>query len=236
MPTNITDQAPSVRPEMIPKTHAPRVSRQSGVLSVKSLRPKKDQRLLIVGATGTGKTTLARQLLIPFHPLIVIDSKCTYGGKGGEPGFEMVSNPRQLKGLRASVEYIQYRPDEKHQSVFDYDEVYKWCYRRQNIMVYTDEAFLVHHGSYAPDWLRACVTCGRELGIGMIHGTQRPRGIDLRLMTEAEAFISFDLRHKDDRKRMAEMGGEEFLIRPPTHAFWHWRVGMRDPELARLSL
>ena len=134
----------------------------------------------------------------------------------------MVRNPRELKRLRASVDYIQYRPDEGHQSVSDYDEVYKWCYRRQSIMIYTDEAFLVHHGSYAPDWLRACVTCGRELNIGMITGTQRPRGIDLRLLTEAEIFCAFELRHREDRKRMAEMGGEEFMERPPKHAFWIW--------------
>jgi hypothetical protein len=206
------------------------------MLTLKHLRPKPDQRLILVGATGTGKTTLARQLLKPFPSIIVIDSKCTYGGKEGEPGYEMVSTPTALKRLRASVDYIQYRPDETHQTVLDYDEVYKWCYRRQNLMVYTDEAFLVHHGSYAPDWLRACVTCGRELGIGMITGTQRPRGIDLRLMTEAEIFIAFDLRHKDDRRRMAEMGGDEFMVRPPQHAFHVWRAGDSRPMLARLKL
>ncbi len=189
-----------------------------------------------MGATGTGKTTLSRALLRPYKHVIVIDSKCTYGGKNGEPGYTMVHTPRQLQRLRASVDFIQYRPDETHQSVLDYDEVYKWCYRRQNLMVYTDEAFLVHHGSYAPDWLRACITCGRELGIGMITGTQRPRGIDLRLLTEAEIYIAFELRHRDDRKRMAEMGGEEFMETPPKHAFWVWRAGDAHPRLMRLKL
>ena len=205
-------------------------------LNLKQLRPKGDERLVIVGATGTGKTTLARQLLASFPRIIVIDSKCTYGGKGGEPGFEMVSSPRGLKSLRSSVDFIQYRPDENHQTIDDYNEVYKWCYRRQNLMVYTDEAFLVHHGSYAPDWLRACVTCGRELGIGMMTGTQRPRGIDLRLLTEAEVFIAFDLRHRDDRKRMAEMMGDETMERPPQHAFWFWRTGQQQTQLARLKM
>lgn len=204
--------------------------------NLQQLRPKSNQRALITGATGTGKTTLARYLLADYPRIIVIDSKCTYGGKVGEPGYRLVHTPRELKGLRSSVDLIQYRPDETHQSVSDYDEVYKWCYRRQDLMIYTDEAFLVHHGSYAPDWLRACVTCGRELGIGMITGTQRPRGIDLRLMTEAEIFLSFELRHKDDRRRMAEMGGEEFLVRPPKHAFWVWRAGDRNPVLCRLKL
>jgi hypothetical protein len=204
--------------------------------NLKQLRPKSDQRLIVVGATGTGKTTLVRQLLLPYKAVLVIDSKCTYGGKKGEEGYQMVTSPKALWGLRPSTTHIQYRPNERHQNVSDYDEVYRWCYRRHDIMVCTDEAFLVHHGSHAPDWLRACVTCGRELGIGMITGTQRPRGIDLRLLTEAEMFIAFDLRHRDDRKRMAEMGGDEFMQRPPRHAFWVWRAGDETPQLARLKL
>ncbi len=206
-------------------------------LTLKNLRPSETQRGMIVGATGTGKTTLARHLLYGYPTVIIIDSKCTYGGKEGEPGFLMVRNPGQLRGVRGSETHIQYRPDERHQNVDDYDEVYKWCYRRQNLMVYTDEAFLVHKGSYAPDWLRACVTCGRELGIGMITGTQRPRGVDLRLITEAEVFIAFELRHKDDRKRMAEMMGEELMTNPPQHSFWHWRAGSGVvPKLGKLKL
>lgn len=205
-------------------------------LTLKQLRPKLDQRMILVGATGTGKTTLARHLLRPLKTVCIIDGKCTYGGKEGEPGYTMVRSPAQLKRLRASVELIQYRPDEHHQSVSDYDEVFKWLYRRTKITIYNDEAFLVHHGSYAPDWLRACVTCGRELGIGMITATQRPRGIDLRLLTEAEIFVAFALRHKDDRKRMAEMGGEDFMTEPPPHAFWLWRAGDRQATLARLKL
>src|SRR5437899_958698 len=97
-------------------------------MDLKKLRPKSDQRAMVVGATGTGKTTLARYLLQPYPKVIVIDPKCTYGGREGEPGYQMVSTPRALRGLRASVDLIQYRPDELHQSVSDYDEVYKWCY------------------------------------------------------------------------------------------------------------
>ena len=212
----------------------PQQKRQPDSLNL--LRPKPDQRAILVGATGTGKTTLMRQLLRPYPAIIVIDSKCTYGGKEGEPGFELVHTPSQLRRLRRSCNFIQYRPDENHQSVSDYDEVFKCCYLRQEIMIANDEAFLVHHGSHAPDWLRACVTCGRELGIGMITGTQRPRGIDLRLLTEAEIYIAFALRHRDDRKRMAEMGGEKFMETPPKHAFWVWRAGDDQPRLMRLKL
>jgi hypothetical protein len=205
-------------------------------LTLQQLRPKLNERGMLVGATGTGKTTLARQLLANWGgAILVIDSKCTYGGKRGEPGYKMVSSPGGLRWISGRTKLIQYRPDEENGGVDDYNAVYKWAYRRADILVYTDEAFLVHHGAYAPDWLRNCVTCGRELGIGMITGTQRPRGIDLRIMTEAEVFYSFALRHRDDRKRMAEMMGDEVMEEPGHHAFWFWRAGMAGPP-AQLRL
>jgi hypothetical protein len=206
-------------------------------LTLEQLRPKPNERAILVGATGTGKTTLGRQLLSGYPTILVIDSKCTFGGKRGEPGYRLVSNPSQLRWCSKRHNLVQYRPDEESQGVDDYDAVYKWAYRRNDIMVYTDEAFLVHHGAYAPDYLRNCVTCGRELGIGMITGTQRPRGVDLRIMTEAEVFYSFELRHRDDRKRMAEMMGDEVMESPEHHAFWYWRAGMNGaPMQGRLNL
>ena len=206
-------------------------------LTLDKLRPAANERAILVGATGTGKTTLGRELLRGYSTILVIDSKCTYGGKEGEPGYRMVKTPGGLRWCGKGSKLIQYRPDEDSQSVDDYNEVYRWAYRRGDILIYTDEAFLVHHGSFAPDYLRNCCTCGRELGIGMITGTQRPRGIDLRIMTEAEVFYAFNLRHRDDKRRMAEMMGEEVMAQPQTHAFWFWRAGMEGPAVqARLSL
>lgn len=216
---------------------SPTLQSPSPTLTLGKMRPSYNERAMIVGATGTGKTTLARQLLRPYSHILVIDSKCTYGGKKGEPGYKMVSSPGGLKWIGGRTKLIQYRPNEDSQGVDDYNAVYKWAYRRGGILIYTDEAFLVHHGAYAPDWLRNCVTCGRELGIGMITGTQRPRGIDLRIMTEAEVFYAFALRHRDDRRRMAEMMGEDVMEEPEHHAFWYWRAGIRgDPIQARLKM
>jgi hypothetical protein len=181
---------------------------------------------------------LARHILQAsnYEAILVLDPKCTFGGKNGEDGYKLVRKPSDLKRLGRRDKFIQLRPDERHQTSDDWDEAYWWAYRRGNVMVYTDETFLVMNRSYAPDGLRACVTCGRELGVGMIFGTQRPRGIDLRILTEAEVISMFDLRHKDDRKRMAEMMGEEVLRPLPRHAFWHWRTGMEHPVALKLKL
>jgi ABC-type bacteriocin/lantibiotic exporter with double-glycine peptidase domain len=44
-------------------------------LSLKQLMPSKTQRMLIVGTTGCGKTTLARHLLAqaPYECILVVD-------------------------------------------------------------------------------------------------------------------------------------------------------------------
>lgn len=160
-----------------------------------------------------------------------------YGGKNGEEGYRLIRRPGDLKKMRKLDTRIQFRPDEKHSTVWDYDEVYWWAYRRHDVTVYTDETFAVMNRSYSPNGLRACVTQGRELEICMIFATQRPRGIDLRILTEAENFAMFSLRHKDDRKRMAEFMGEEVMNPLPKFAFWHWRVGVEGPPVPmRLKL
>lgn len=200
-------------------------------LTLKNLMPSRTERMLIVGTTGCGKTTLADHLLeaAKYETILVIDPKCMFGGKKGKEGYEMVRSPAQLRRMRKGDHRIQFRPDEKHSTVWDYDEVYRWAYRRRDVMVYTDETFAVMNRSYSPDGLRACITQGRELGVGMIFATQRPKGIDLRILTESEVFAMFALRHKDDRKRVAEFMGEEVMSPLPKFAFWFWRVGMTGP-------
>ncbi len=194
--------------------------------------------MLIVGTTGCGKTTLADHLLDAsrYETILVIDPKCMYGGKQGKEGYHLIRRPSDLRRMRRTDCRIQFRPDEKHQSVWDYDEVYWWAYRRHNVMVYTDETFAVMNRSYAPNGLRACVTQGRELGVGMIFATQRPSGIDLRILTEAEVLAMFSLRYIKDRKRMAEWMGEEVMTPLPRYAFWFWRVGREFSIPARLNL
>ena len=195
--------------------------------TIKNLLPRRTERMLIVGTTGCGKTTLASHLLEAsnYGCILVIDPKCMYGGPNGQEGYKLVRRPSDLRKCRRGDTRIQFRPDEKHSTVWDYDEVYRWAYRRRDVMVYTDETFAVMHRSYSPDGLRACITQGRELGVGMIFATQRPKGIDLRILTESEVFAMFELRHREDRKRMAEFMGEEVLVPLPRYAFWFWRAG-----------
>ena len=209
--------------------------------TIKNLLPRKTERMLIVGTTGCGKTTLAKHLLEAsrYPRILVIDPKCMYGGPKGQEGYKLIRRPSDLKRMRSSDTHIQFRPDEKHSSIWDYDECYWWAYRSRGVMVYTDETFSVMNRSFSPPGLQACITQGRELGVGMIFATQRPKGIDLRILTESEVMAMFELRHRDDKRRMAEFMGEEVMNPLPRYAFWYYRMGeqkMEAPVPVKLSL
>lgn len=214
-------------------------------MTIKDLIPKPQERMLVVGATGTGKTTLSKCLLTaigranPKQAILVIDPKCTYDPEDRE--YKMVRSPSALNWWIRRHRRIHYRPHPMAQTVSDYDEVYRWAYNRHDILVYTDETYLTMHHTTSPDWQRAIVTCGRELGVGAIFATQRPSGIDLRVYTESEHKVCFYLAHRDDRRRMSQEMGEEVMTDPIVasgreHAFWYWNSKVRKTGLAELNL
>jgi energy-coupling factor transporter ATP-binding protein EcfA2 len=218
-------------------------------MDLKDIRPKSTERMLLVGATGTGKTTLARKLIQSHiadnkkHPVIIIDPKCTYDPE--DDRFKLVTSPFALR-WQGRQQFIHYRPAPDYQDVKSYDSVYKWIFARKEILVYTDETYMTMRGQRSPQWQTACVTCGRELGIGMLFATQRPSGIDLRIYTESEHKICFYLAHDDDRKRMAQEMGKAVMVDPVAvaeqdgsphpHAFWKWNSRDRVTRLAELNL
>jgi energy-coupling factor transporter ATP-binding protein EcfA2 len=218
-------------------------------MQLKDICPKMTERMLLVGATGTGKTTLARKLIQSIiadnkkHPVIIIDPKCTYDPE--DDRFKLIHSPLSLKWSGRN-QFIHYRPSPECQDVKSYDAVYKWIFARKEILVYTDETYMTMRGQRSPQWQTACVTCGRELGIGMLFATQRPSGIDLRIYTESEHKVCFYLAHDEDRKRMAQEMGKTVMIdpvevaerdgQPHPHAFWRWDSRGRHTRLAELNL
>lgn len=201
-------------------------------MNLLEITPSETERGLVIGATGSGKTVLSRRLIQPFRYVVVIDPKATMGeGKrNGEPlpGFAMCRTPEELERAARKSDKLQYRPAPEYRDWIEYDRVYQWVYERGETMLYTDELFDTHNRNIAPPYLRACVTSGRELGISMLSATQRPRGIDRRLLTEAEHFYVFQLRDPDDQRFLKARIGPTRLRQ---YAFWYTvdRGGVLSP-------
>ncbi len=189
---------------------------------ISSIVPKRNERMLLVGKTRTGKTTLAMQILPHYQHVLAIDPLHVLRPKL-PPGYTVAGSPQGLPLAALRSKLILYQPRPEHMNWASYDAVYRWAFDRKNTMIYTDEGLRVMRANgQAPPYMEACYTAGRQRGVGMITCTQRPAKVDLRVMSEAEHYVCFQLKLRADRERMAEvMEDERVLSKARGHSFWH---------------
>lgn len=188
--------------------------------------------MTLVGATGSGKTTLALALLPAYRHVLVLDPIHVLAdrlplmeGEDGErnkDGYVICTTPEELASAGARHTKLLYQPDPTHTEWETWDLVFHWVFDRRDTMVYVDEGLRVlRPNGQAPRWYEACLTAGRQRGIGVITSTQRPSKVDLRVLSEAEHYACFRLRLDQDRERMASLMGKEVLKAPREHGFWY---------------
>src|SRR5437868_3266777 len=95
------------------------------------------------------------------------------------------------------------------------------CWDAGDVLVYIDEIYgVVPPGKRPPDELVALYTRGREKGIGVWGATQRPVWVPLFCLSEADWIMTFRLNLPDDRRRIAQICGEDIETPIPIYAFW----------------
>lgn len=188
-----------------------------------------NERVIFVGKTGTGKTFLAKQLLKNTKRLVVLDTKSTltdWNLDDWESGREVRNRLLEGKPVRARI-----RVDPLTTFEETFVSILIDVYNARNCILYIDEMYgVVPNAQTAPPILVALYTRGRELGIGVFSSTQRPTGIPLVALSEAEHFFMFKLTLKRDLERMAEFMSESVFtpIRDP-HGFYYYNSGDEQP-------
>lgn len=177
-------------------------------LGLSALIPPRTDRTVLVGTTGSGKTTLARQLLASYPVVVVHDAK----GLLRWPDYRVLTNWREL--TRAKEPRLIYRPTARElRSDLDQECFFRWIYIRRNTVLYVDEVYAVAYRDELPPSYFACLTRGRERGIGILSATQRPIKIPNVILSESEHYFIFRLNLEHDRKRVQEVTGvDEKLI------------------------
>jgi energy-coupling factor transporter ATP-binding protein EcfA2 len=172
--------------------------------------PEYSERILFLGETGCGKTTLARAFLNAGYPrYVVIDTK---GDFPLTPAMEevVITSPLDKRWKRPPDRTI-FRPSAQHASGPWLSYVLGLCYgraqregKRKPFLVYVDEGFFLARQGHT-QWLSGLAVSGRSLGVGLWVSSQRPRWIPTEIKSEAHRTYVFHLGYEEDELEMLKV-------------------------------
>lgn len=186
--------------------------------------PGPQDRTLVVGRTGSGKTTLAEWLLSGFdfnlQPWLILNTK-------GDPSINELAaleNAGHI-GIRTmdvdgtpgdrGLFIVTPRPDQREQV----DALLNRVWEKQNCGVFVDEVYMLGLNS---NGLNACLTQGRTRRIPMIVCSQRPAWCSKFVFSESDYVSLFNLQRKEDRKTIGGLVPVKDDYRlAPYNSYWY---------------
>lgn len=188
---------------------------------------KSNERVMLVGRTGSGKTFLAERLTAPLRRLVIVDP----GGvleKRFQPHIAWEKGIKELEeGLAARIYLSLDNP-------YEYESYFAHIYERvPNVTVYIDELYGVALPTRPSQGLWALYTRGRGRGIGVWASTQRPRFVPRFTLSESEWFFVFRLTVADDRKFLGSIihkAVENEIKKSDPHGFYYTRINWDKPR------
>jgi DNA helicase HerA-like ATPase len=163
-----------------------------------NIRP--NDRLFFAGRTGSGKTTLAKGLLNGVAKFVVIDPKHTFTMSGipTKPHFD-----KNLDRQIVRVPMYDKRKDKRRTAEMErFADVINDVWKAGNRVLYIDELTLVTRPRPLLPELAKAIRTGRERGLGVWTGSQRPTEIPSEVFTESEHIFVFQLGYMRDRMKV----------------------------------
>lgn len=170
---------------------------------------KGSQRVFIVGKTRSGKSTMARYLLKEVAKaggrVFIIDPKKDWMGRPphrtpyGVPSQDFkgsVDNPILTSSFNPDYKVMIYEPAEWDKNC---DNIMLDAIKTGYTTIYIDEIKQLVPATYAPKNLQIAYTQGAAAGVGVWGGVQRPKGIPEIMKDQAEVWIVFRVKKREDR-------------------------------------
>lgn len=192
-----------------------------------TIKINNNERVAIIGMTGSGKSELIKHFLRPMNRILVIDPKHTFKLDG-------FSRARKLPMFGNNFKVI-YRP--RWEDDFDLSRLIARLNKMRDVTIYVDElSTITEQFPETIGMLADVVRTGRERRVAVWSAMQRPRWIPRIFLSEAEVFFQFFLNAMEDKAYMAQYIGREVLEDIEFHDFWYRRPGEKFPSLLRLDL
>lgn len=170
---------------------------------------KGSQRVFLVGKTRSGKSTMARYLLEEVvragGRVFIIDPKKDWMGRAphrkpyGLPSNDFkgsVEQPILTSKFNPEYRVMIYEPAEWDKNC---DNIMLDAIRTGYTTIYIDEIKQLVPATYAPKNLQIAYTQGAAAGVGVWGGVQRPKGIPEIMKDQAEVWIVFRVKKREDR-------------------------------------
>lgn len=205
-----------------------------------------DKHVFICGTTGTGKSFLAENYLSTYDYVVKLDTKAetderkrfglsAWSGLVEGEDFTIV---RDIKDLdECETDKIIFVPDYEEQTDELFDTFFKWCFLRENTIVWIDELMSVANSYRCPKNLGRIYQQGRSKNVAIWACSQRPSGVPVIATSNSTYFFTFDLGSADDRKRLVrDTGCEQLETMPTGYNFWYYKIGDKRAVKARLVM
>jgi energy-coupling factor transporter ATP-binding protein EcfA2 len=205
-----------------------------------------DERLIIAGANGTGKTTFVRKAALPMlpqhHTVIILDPKRDRIWKD-IPDVSHNWLTRSFDIPEGETRAFRWPKEaDKLANHPHFRALLRAIWKQRNVLIISDETNTLFPGHYTitPEASRLNRE-GRQRNIGFWWLMQRPSDIPIQILSEAESWVVFTLRNRNDRRKAADYIGDPVEALPPqkgrrSHVFWFSRPGMNKPMLYTLTL
>lgn len=209
-----------------------------------------DEHVFVCGMTGSGKSYFVERFLACYGYVIKLDTKgeVDQKRKKGEPIWNGLTEGTDFTVVRKLIDLPSvetkkaiYAPRESELNEEYYNEFFRYCYERENNIVWVDELMSVSSANSCPEYLKYTSIMGRSRNVSLWCCTQRPVGVPQVLISNCTHFVVYNMRNDVDRKKIQDVTGFPELRKLPNDVgkepfcFWYANTTMEKPTICRLK-